>query len=184
MVWINSLYIKEKIPGLEKYLSYNSSTFKQHCKKIIKDRYILWWKKNASVYSKNGKLRCYLLFKCNFGLENYLSIVRCFEHRKNITKLRISAHKLKIEVGRYQGTLLQNRVCHRCNTGEIDDEIHYLFKCVKFTQEKAELNEQITLIYQNINNLDDNNRLLWILNNENSIILKALCQYMIKTGFK
>ena len=68
-------------------------------------------------------------------------------------------------------------------TREID-EIHYLFKCVKFTQERAELNDQITLICQNINNLDDNNRLLWILNNENSIILKALCQYMIKTGFK
>jgi hypothetical protein len=50
-----------------------------------------------------------------------------------------------------------------CNTGEIDDEIHYLFKCVRFTQERAELNDQITLICQNINNLDDNNRLLWIL---------------------
>jgi hypothetical protein len=73
----------------------------------------------------NGKLRCCLLFKCNFGFENYLSIVRSFEHRKNITKLRISAHKLQIEVGRYQGILLQNRVCHRCSTGEIDDEIHY-----------------------------------------------------------
>jgi hypothetical protein len=72
------------------------------------------------------------------------------------------AHKLQVEVGRYQGTLPQNRVCHRCNTGEIDDEIHYLFKCVKFTQERAKVNDQITLICQNINNLDDNNRLLWI----------------------
>jgi hypothetical protein len=52
----------------------------------------------------------------------------------------------------------------------------YELKCVKFTQERAELNDQITLLCQNINNLDDNNRLLWILNNENSIILKALCQ--------
>jgi hypothetical protein len=60
----------------------------------------------------------------------------------------------------------------------------YLFKCVIFTQERAELNDQITLISKNINNLDDNNRLLWILNNGNSIILKVLCQYMIKTGFK
>ena len=46
----------------------------------------------------------------------------------------------------------------------------YLYKCAVFNI--------------NINNLDDNNRLLWILNNENSIILKALCQYMSKTGFK
>ena len=55
----------------------------------------------------------------------------------------------------------------------------------KITEERAELNDQITLICQSINNLDDdNNRLLWILNNENSIILKAFCQYLIKTGFK
>ena len=124
------------------------------------------------------------LLKCNFGFENYLSIVRSFVHRKNITKQRISAHKLQIEVGRYQGTLPQYRVCHRCNTGEIDDEMHYLFKCVKCTQERAELNDQITLISQNINNLDDDNRLLWILNNENSIIPKAPCQYRIKNGLK
>jgi hypothetical protein len=124
------------------------------------------------------------LLKCNLGLENYLSIVRSFVHRKNIIKQRISAHKLQIEVDRYQGTLPQNRVCHRCNTGETDDEMHYLFKCVKCTQERAELNDQITLISQNINNLDGDNRLLWIFNNENSIIPKALCQYMIKTGLK
>ena len=36
--WYGSIhYMKKKIPGLEKYLSYDSSTFKQHCKKIIKD---------------------------------------------------------------------------------------------------------------------------------------------------
>jgi hypothetical protein len=54
----------------------------------------------------------------------------------------------------------------------------------KITEERAELNDQITLISQNINNLDDDNILLWILNNANSIILKALCQYLIKTGLK
>ena len=69
-----------------------------------------------------------------------------------------------------------------CNTGEIDDEIHYLFKCKKFTQERAELNDQITLICQNINNLDDNNKLLWILNNENSIILKAFVSIWLRLG--
>jgi hypothetical protein len=50
--WYGSIhYIKKKIPGLEKYLSYDSSTFKQHCKKIIKDRNILWWKK-MQVYTR------------------------------------------------------------------------------------------------------------------------------------
>jgi hypothetical protein len=41
------------------------------------------------------------LFKCNFGFENYLSIVRSFEHRKNITKLRISAHIMNWSIPRW-----------------------------------------------------------------------------------
>jgi hypothetical protein len=53
--------------------------------------------------------------------------------------------------------------------------LSYAYSKSSNKSEFSELNDQITLICQNINNLDDNNRLLWILNNESSIILKALC---------
>ena len=33
-------------------------------------------------------------------------------------KLRISAHKLNIEVGRYNKTPRNERFCNKCNTGE------------------------------------------------------------------
>jgi hypothetical protein len=57
---------------------------------------------------KEGKLRTYLKIKTNFGYENYLSIIKHFEQRRRLSKLRISAHKLQIEIGRYQGTLREN----------------------------------------------------------------------------
>jgi hypothetical protein len=42
-----------------------------------------------------------LKIKTNFGYENYLSIIKNFEQRRRLSKLRISAHKLQIEIGRY-----------------------------------------------------------------------------------
>jgi hypothetical protein len=50
-----------------------------------------------------GKLRTYTTFKVHFGCANYLSVIGNFEHRRCLTKLRISAHRLHIETGRYQG---------------------------------------------------------------------------------
>jgi hypothetical protein len=46
--------------------------------------------KNASVYS-NGKLRCYLIFKCNFGFENYLRYQDGFFKRKSFLELLYAA---------------------------------------------------------------------------------------------
>ena len=40
-------------------------------------------------------------------------------------KLRISAHKLNIEVGRYNKTPRNERFCKKCNTREIEDEMHF-----------------------------------------------------------
>jgi hypothetical protein len=53
------------------------------------------------------------------------------------------------------------KICNR-HQGTVPQK-HFVLclqQIVKFTQERAELNDQITLICQNINNLDDNNRLL------------------------
>jgi hypothetical protein len=38
---------------------------------------------------REGKLRTYLKIKTNFGYENYLSIIKNFEQRRRLSKLRI-----------------------------------------------------------------------------------------------
>ena len=63
----------------------------------------LWTKQAHSL--KEGKLRTYFKIKTNFGYENYLSIIKNVEQRRGLSKLKISTHKLQIEIGRYQGYL-------------------------------------------------------------------------------
>jgi hypothetical protein len=76
----------------------------------------------------NEKLKTYITFKSNFGREKYLSVLKSVEQRRCLAQLRISCHQLKIETGRYQDTLLQDRKCERCSSGEVEDEYHFLFQ--------------------------------------------------------
>ena len=46
-----------------------------------------------------------------------------------IIKFRTSNHKLAIEVGRYSKIDRSFRHCHLCDTNEIGDEYHLLYKC-------------------------------------------------------
>ena len=54
-------------------------------------------------------------------LGDTLNITKHFEYRRSMCKLRI----LSIEVGRYNKTPRNERFCKKCNTGEIEDEMHF-----------------------------------------------------------
>jgi hypothetical protein len=79
--------------------------------------------KRVNPNSKN-KLRTYRKFKSIFKLEPYL-LFETKQHRKLLTKFRISAHNLNIEKGRYIGTKVEDRICNLCKNN-IEDEVHFL----------------------------------------------------------
>ena len=54
---------------------------------------------------KKGKLMTFYCFKSVFQKEIYLDVVRDRSHQQALTKLRISAHILEIENGRYSKKL-------------------------------------------------------------------------------
>ena len=168
------------MPSLTNFLTDKTSTFKYKCNKIVKQHYLELWTKQAHSL-KEGKLRTYLKIKTNFGYENYLSIIKNFEQRRRLSKLRISAHKLQIEIERYQGTLRENRICCRCTSGQVEDEIHYLLHCTRHTNHREIFTTYLTSECQNFQNLDDKCKLIWILNNEDPTILRYLCQYLLST---
>ena len=144
-----------------------TSTFKYKCNKIVKQHYLeLWTKKAHSL--REGKLRTYLKIKTNFGYENYLSIIKNFEQRRRLSKLRISAHKLQIEIG-------------RCTSGQVEDEIHYLLHCTYHANHREIFTTYLTSECQNFQNLDDKCKLIWILNNEDPTIFRYPCQYLLST---
>ena len=134
------------------------------------------------VRHSEGKLCTYSTFKCNFGLEKYLFLLNNFEQRRNLTKFRISAHRLHIERGRYQGTPRHNRTCLRCSSNEVDDEGHFLFSCNSSEEERDILNEIINQSCPNFSRLDADNKLIWLMNTEDVHILSQICSLIKKSG--
>jgi hypothetical protein len=76
--------------------------------------------------------------------EQYLDHVVSKLLRSAITQLRISAHNLRIEVGRwwsrkYGANRVQrcDRVCQLCETGDIEDEYHCVCRCPALVNERS-----------------------------------------------
>ena len=97
-------------------------------------RYKTYWKNQLieSGQIQNGKLRTYCKFKDIFKKEPYLENIKSFNIRKCFTQLRISSHSLAIEKGRYNMIDKDKRYCTLCNTQQVEDEHHFLFKCPSY----------------------------------------------------
>ena len=99
----------------------------------------LYTQENRSRNEYGGnKLRFYALLKDQFGMEQYLDILP-ITSRVNLTRLRLSCHSLAIEVGRHSRLYIPacSSLCQVCN--QVDDEIHYLFHCTRYSTQRAEM---------------------------------------------
>ena len=64
---------------------------------------------------------------------SYLDLTRGTAGRRALVKLRISNHKLMIEIGRYNQTTKDNRHCPIRGCNVIEDEVHFLFQCPTYS---------------------------------------------------
>ena len=112
-------------------------------KRKLKSFFIEKWKAKINRASEtsqdNRKLRFYKLFKADFKLEGYLSKTADFQKRKVLSKLRCSDHDLHIETGRHKNLSLDKRLCKHCDSQDVEDEIHFLFRCNKYAQIRDEM---------------------------------------------
>ena len=94
------------------------------------------WSSLMKSHGSDSKLRTFSQFKTVFKLENYI-VQFPLRIRRNLTKLRISAHSLAIETGRYTRpkTDVDKRVCFHCK--EIESEFHLIFHCKLYTSERG-----------------------------------------------
>ena len=107
-------------------------------------------------------------------------LMKSFEQRRNFTRFRISSHRLQIERGRYQGAPRQNRPCLRCTSSDVDDEKHFLFSCTTAPLERASVQDLINKTCPNFASLNQDQKLFWLLNNENVEILISISNLIIK----
>ena len=96
---------------------------------LYKNFSICWEK----VKANSSKLSFYHQCKTKFKNESYLSDVKNFNDRAALTRIRISAHDLKIETGRYSNQALEERNCIWChitmNKNIVENEQHFLLEC-------------------------------------------------------
>ena len=84
--------------------------------------------------SKKPKLR---LFKqiCEVeSSERYVKLNISSSERSLLAQLRMGILPLRIETGRFSNLKINERLCQMCKTGEVEDEIHFLFKCERFKE--------------------------------------------------
>ena len=84
-----------------------------------------------------SKMKTLNMLKKTPGRESYLKDVTNIKHRNALSKLRLSAHRLEIETGRYKKKQskkipAEERFCAFCHfhgQETVEDEIHFLINC-------------------------------------------------------
>ena len=125
--------------------TFNASALLFSVKNKLKERFILFWKKSLSGEEGKGKLRTYKLFKQHFGLEPYLENILDKDLRRCLSSFRISAHRLRIERGRYCREKPEKRLCDSCNV--VENEVHFLCECSKYDTQRQ-------ILFDNMNSSD------------------------------
>ena len=83
----------------------------------------------------NNKLSSYRSVAPNGKqVAGYITAIKNTHQRISVTKLRLSAHKLNIETGRYTNTPRENRICTFCNDNAVEDETHFLRDCTLYNK--------------------------------------------------
>ena len=98
----------------------------------------------------------------------------------SFAKLRLSAHKLHIETGRYCKERLppDKRTCSICNNGETEDEYHFIMTCPKYTDLRQNLFVAIDKLYPSFNRIDKNTKFIWLMANADEKIINLVAEYI------
>ena len=122
--------------------------------------------------TNTDKLCFYSNIFTKFQLQNYLHFPIAKEKRSILTKIRISAHSLTIETGRYNGTSREDRFCQFCPS-LVEDEMHFLLRCAKYQNIRTSYNS----LFQK-EGTNDADLLRVILNPESLSATKQICNFI------
>ena len=94
------------------------------------------------------------------------------------SKLRLSSHRLNIEVGRYRRTPVNLQMCNICSSSDIEDEFHLMCVCPKYSDIRNNLFEAISKFVVNFESLGE--KLLMLLSSQESYVNLLIVDYVNK----
>ena len=128
------------------------------------------------IEKADAKLRTYSLIKQEIGREDYLEQIKNTKHRQQLTKFRLSNHKLRIEVGRHMNLPKEERICEMCNKG-IEDEIHFLVKCDFYKTLRKPLYDICTELRPQFGFYSDQEKFIFIMTN--SVLMGNVSKFLV-----
>ena len=140
----------------------------------MKQKYISYWQQTLQ---HSQKLEFYLIFKNQYAPSHYLDLTTRTSERRILTKLRISNHKLMIELVTNQISR-DNRLCQVCGSNQIEDEIHFPFHCSKYSIIRDNFYSKIQTLIPNIRQLPVNEQIIELMNSSNYFINLQLIRFI------
>ena len=150
--------------------------FCHYLNNILNDEFNILWKDQIHQNGDSGKLKIYKKLKTNISFENYLLEFKNFKHRQAVTKLRVSAHKLPVETGRYKKVVYSDRRCKHCDQNEVGNEEHYLMSCsnAMFVSLRQNFVNSLFKINKSFESFDTQSLFQYILCMKDGIICQVL----------
>ena len=137
----DSTELMNELSALRVALPLPSKQFRVHrILKRLTGHFLNCWEHEKAT---SPKLEYYHSIKSQFGKESYLDTVPNSKFRYHTTRLRISAHDLEVESGRYHGIPRDERLCKWClssvNNKCLENESHVLFNCGLYSDLRVKL---------------------------------------------
>ena len=202
--WLTRVDKLETLLNIKGPRFYNKTSGKLISSKLQSKFSRFWIDKVNEVKGDDGptprnhnKLRTYSKLKASFTPEPYITQVRNRNQRAFLTRVRVSSHNLRIELGRRTQpiTPLAQRYCIYCrgtgpgvgvsqpNQTMIDDEFHFLVQCSTFTVKRNCLYGKISSIEPSFMQLTDNekfSKLLCPITPQAAKLVSKFCQIMFE----
>ena len=106
-----------------------------------------------------SKLDLYKQIKTSFGTETFLTLNIDRYEKSLLAQLRYGILPLRVETGRFVNEKRCDRICTLCNTGNVEDQIHFLFHCNLYETQRNEFYVKARNIIERWDELSDIDKL-------------------------
>ena len=127
-----------------------------------------------------SKLRTYRTFKTRYETEHYLQVNITKTERSHLAQFRCAVLPLKIEMGRFSGLSVEDRICQVCNENAMEDELHFLFHCQIYNDIRIPFINKIENRESGFNAMPDLEKLKLVLRYEERECAKFIVSAMIR----
>ena len=123
-------FVKQQLDQLGHGIFYNNlndnCNYSYEINQRIKDQFIQNW---HDTINSQPKLEYYKMFKTEFAYEKYLDCINNRNNKQQLSRFRLSTHKLEKETGRYNSIPIDERKCKLCNANTVESEYHFFLTC-------------------------------------------------------